>query len=146
METEEGIANHSTNTSEVGDDAEYGSAYKLVENTPPRESTANTESGGQQILEESSNGRLALGEGGRVNGNLGGGGALDSTKGVKEKEELLQTQTSAQSHDDIDPLSSLPDEIILTILTFVDVSDLFALLKVSHPICAPTFLSSPHCF
>ena len=33
----------------------------------------------------------------------------------------------------IDPLSSLPDEIILSILTYLDISDLYSLIKVSPP-------------
>jgi len=78
-----------------------------------------------QIREGEGRGGAWRGEGDQDTGSKG--------KGISR--ELINETHGARFTPQIDTLSSLPDEIILSILTYLDISDLFSLTKVSpHPV------------
>ncbi|KAF8429748.1 hypothetical protein EV426DRAFT_582620 [Tirmania nivea] len=72
-------------------------------------------------------------------GREGGGGAQrgEDDQGTGIKREIVNRELARETHGrgstiNLDPFSSLPDEIILAILTYLDISDLFSLIKTSH--------------
>lgn len=68
----------------------------------------------------------------RRGGGNGEGEVQDTLDGGATTRGSPWTVDDSYCSSNIDPLSILPDEIIVSILTYLDISDLFALIKVSH--------------
>lgn len=60
--------------------------------------------------------------------------------GVRHKRPASVGSGDCGCRFNTDLLSSLPDEIILSIFTFLDISDLYALTKVASFFSSPLFL------
>ena len=87
------------------------------------------------------------GEGGRGGGAQKVGGDQDTSTRREDIDRELGLETHGRgSTISIDPLSSLPDEIILSILTYLDISDLSSLIKVDphSPTVNQTRTNLPH--